>query len=70
VRDDIIVQYIKENELEGPSVKKGCVAIDPNMAKLVGDLKPDQREVKKAYIFKNIAAGLITCHTITLIDTS
>ena len=29
VRDLIILQYIKENELEGEHVKRGHVAIDP-----------------------------------------
>ena len=29
VRDLIILQYIKENELEGGHVKRGHVAIDP-----------------------------------------
>ena len=29
VRDQIIQQYIKENELEGENVKRGHVSIDP-----------------------------------------
>lgn len=70
VRDNIVIQYIKENELEGGTVKKGHVAIDPTIARLVGDIKPDQKEVKKEYIFKNLASCLNTCYTVTLVDVS
>ena len=70
VRDLIILQYIKENELEGESVKRGHVLIDPQIARLVGEVKPDQRDVKKEYIFKNISSSLDVCYTVTLVDVS
>lgn len=68
VKDLIINQYILENELEGEEVKKGHIKIDPLIARLVGDCKPDQKEVKKEFIYKNISSNLLPCYVVSTLD--
>lgn len=64
---DLINIYIKENELE-KDAKKGHLKLDPFINKLVGDCKPDQNQVKKEYIYKNLNSNLINCYTVTILD--
>lgn len=49
-------------------MKKGNVKLDPIIVKLIGDIKQDQKDAKKEFIFKNINVNLLPCYTITLID--
>ncbi len=42
--------------------------LDPRIGLLVGDLKPNQIEVKKEYIFKNLNSSLLNCYVVNLID--
>ena len=64
---DIILNYIVESGLE-QDAKKGHVNIDPLIAKLVGDLKPDQTQVRKDMLFKSLQTQLHPCYLIMLID--
>lgn len=38
------------------------------MIKIVGDCKPEQNQVKKEFVFKNIMPNLIECHVVTMLD--
>lgn len=38
------------------------------MGKLAPELQPGQTEIRKEFIYKNIATNLVKCHTVTLID--
>jgi len=52
---DILVSYIAQEELEKEGeTKRGHVKLDPLIVKFVGDIKPDQNQVKKEFIFKNL----------------
>lgn len=64
---ELISIYIKENALE-ENARRGHISLDPFIGKLVGDIKPGQTDVKKEYVFKNIASNLQNCYTVTLID--
>lgn len=64
---DIINAYIAENALE-QEVKRGNVKVDPLLIRLVGDCKPDQREVKKEFVYKNITTNLLPCYVVTMLD--
>jgi len=64
---EIINSYVAENELE-QDVKRGHIKLDPIIVNMVGGLQPEQREVKKEFLFKNLQTNLLNYHTITLID--
>ena len=64
---DIINAYIRDNELEQDS-KRGHIKLDPLIHKLVGDCKPDQNQVKKEYVYKNLNSNLVNCYTVTILD--
>lgn len=50
-------------------MKRGHVKIDPIIVNLVGDTKPDQAQIKKEYLFKNLHSNhLLINHVVTLID--
>lgn len=44
--------------------------LDPLICKLCGDLKPDQKQVKKDVVFKSLQTNLTNCYTVTLVDES
>ena len=64
---DIIVQYIAQNELE-TDVKRGHIKVDPYMIHMVGNCKPEQNQVKKEYVMKNIMTSLNICYLVTQLD--
>lgn len=54
-RDDVIQKYITENGLDaGDEVRGGHIKLDPLICRMCGNLKPEQRQVRKDVIFKSL----------------
>jgi translation initiation factor 2D len=64
---ELINQYFAQNSLE-EDAKRGHVKIDPLLIRLVGDCKPDQSQVKKEFIYKNITTNLLSCYVVSVLD--